>query len=133
MLYDTGEARIIEVQNFAFVCKVFSELQGKTNFFLFFHFTLYFAQKGNTKMSEWTKQLTTLCQEADKFPLELRIAYKFRSEGITEEQMIDFWREGIYLFPEPILVKIRNYMRDLEQGLRTVDRKPTEIYLNLRK
>lgn len=70
-------------------------------------------------MKSWQEDVETLFQEVDKFPLELRIAFKLHSEGITSERMLEIWKSNKSMqsyVSEPTFIKIRNYMRDLDQG-----------------
>ena len=69
-------------------------------------------------MKSWQEDVETLFVEVDEFPLELRIAFKLHSEGVTSEQMREMWKSKSMNshVSEPTFIKIHNYMRDLDQG-----------------
>jgi len=69
-------------------------------------------------MKSWQEDVETLFAEVDEFPLELRIAFKLHSEGVTSEQMLEIWKSKSMNshVSEPTFVKIQNYMIDLDQG-----------------
>lgn len=67
-------------------------------------------------MKAWQDNMVALWEDAWEFPLELRIAYKLHSEGVKFSQMNEYWKNTCVALPEPIFVKIENYIRDLERG-----------------
>jgi hypothetical protein len=68
----------------------------------------------------WKEQFVALAQEAERYPLELRIAAQLYVLGATEETFAEFaksdeCRIGANALPDPMTNCIRIHLRDIEK------------------
>lgn len=74
-------------------------------------------------------------QDAVNFPLELRIAARFVSEGGSEEswsamtrQKDGFYNRDFATLPHPTMIQVQNHIRDIERGIYDLKKIPTGFF-----